>query len=83
MFAGKLKQLRRPASSEPASLEGGLGKAKPSMVASAVSGSFPFFIHTRWKRTVLLEEVQTFRFDFRTKLRPDGPFLAIAILKKI
>jgi hypothetical protein len=41
-FAGKLRQLRRPASSEPAALEGGPGKAKPSMVASAISGSFPF-----------------------------------------
>ena len=41
MIAGKLRHLRRPATSEPAPLEGGPGKAKPSMVASAVSGSFP------------------------------------------
>jgi hypothetical protein len=51
MFAGKLRQLRRPASSEPAALEGGLGKAKPSMVASAVSESFPFSPRTKWERT--------------------------------
>jgi len=44
------KSVRR-ASSEPAALEGGLGKAKPSMVASAVSGSFLFSTHTKWKRT--------------------------------
>jgi hypothetical protein len=37
----------RAASSEPAALEGELGKAKPSMVASAVSGSFPpFYIYS-------------------------------------
>jgi len=44
--------VRREAqTTSPAALEGELGKAKPSMVASAVSGSFPFSTHTKWKRT--------------------------------
>jgi len=49
------KSVRR-ASSEPAALEGGLGKAKPSMVASAVSGSSPFSTHTKWKRTFFIKK---------------------------
>jgi hypothetical protein len=53
------------------------------MVASAVSGSFPFSAYTKWKRTALLEEVQTFRRDFRMKIRLDLLLQAIMALKKI
>ena len=83
MFVEKLGQLRRPASSEPAALEGGLGKDKLSMIVLAVSGSVPFCTSTKWKRTALLEEVQTFRRDFRMKIRLDLLLQAIMALKKI
>ncbi len=42
MLAGKLRHLLRPATSEPAPLEGRPAKARPSMVASALSGSFGY-----------------------------------------
>jgi hypothetical protein len=47
MFAGKLKHLRRPASSGPDSPKRRFEKAKPSTVAAAVAGSFPSFSATQ------------------------------------
>jgi len=47
MFAGKLKHLRRPASSGPDSHKRRFEKAKPSTVAAAVSGPSPSFLATQ------------------------------------
>jgi hypothetical protein len=47
MFAGKLKHLRRPASSGPDSRKRRFEKAKPSTVAAAVSGPSLSFLATQ------------------------------------
>jgi hypothetical protein len=53
MFAGKLKHLRRPASSGPDSRKRRFEKAKPSTVAAAVSGPSPSFLATQNGRELI------------------------------
>jgi len=54
--AGKLRQLRRPASSEPDSLKARREKAKPSQVALVVSRALPFQPTLNGREPKLLKE---------------------------